>query len=156
MTREALPQTVEPGGRRPASAPAPVRGLAPVREVLTSGMVILAKESRATPAVTLHASVRAGTVFDPASLGGLAHFVSRTIDRGTAIRSADDIAEELDVRGVSLSVSVNRHVLSLVCTCLVEDYAAVVSILADIIRRHTSPRLNRDPARRNCHVHPAG
>jgi len=112
-----------------------VRGLAPVREVLPSGMVILGKESRATPAVTLHASVRAGTVFDPASLGGLAHFVSRTIDRGTATRSADDIAEELDVRGVSLSVSVNRHVLSLVCTCLVEDYPDVVSILADVLRQ---------------------
>ena len=112
-----------------------MRGLAPVREVLPSGMVILGKESRATPAVTLHASVRAGTVFDPASLGGLAHFVSRTIDRGTATRSADDIAEELDVRGVSLSVSVNRHVLSLVCTCLVEDYPDVVSILADVLRQ---------------------
>jgi len=131
MTREALPQTVEPAGQ--------VRGLAPARQVLPSGMVILGKESRATPAVTLHASVRAGTVFDPTSLGGLAHFVSRTIDRGTATRSVDDIAEELDVRGVSLSVSVNRHALSLVCTCLIEDYPDVVSILADILRQPQFP-----------------
>ena len=121
------------------AGPPASRGLAPVRDVLPGGMVILAKESRATPAVTIHASVRAGTVFDPASLGGLAHFVSRTIDRGTVSRSADDIAEELDSRGVSLSVSVNRHVLSLVCTCLIEDYPDVVSILADIVREPLFP-----------------
>ena len=63
----------------------------------------------------------AGSVFDPLDLPGVAHFVSRVIDRGTATRSAEAIAEELDSRGVSLSITVNRHVLSLVCTCLVED-----------------------------------
>ena len=114
-------------------------GLAPVRRILDNGAAIIAKESRATPAVTLHANLRAGTVFDPADAPGLAHFLSRTVDRGTATLSADEIAERLDSRGVSLSVTVNRHVMSFVCTCLVEDYPVIVTLLAEIIRHASFP-----------------
>ena len=115
------------------------RGLAPLRRVLDNGMVVIAKHSPTTPAVTLHASFSAGTVFDPPAQAGLAHFVSRTIDRGTETRTADEIAEELDSRGVSLGVTVNRHALQIVCTCLVEDLQAMLVILADIARRPIFP-----------------
>jgi zinc protease len=107
--------------------------------VLANGATIIAKESRATPAVTIHASLLAGTVYDPPGFPGLSHFVSRTVDRGTSSRSADDIAELLDSRGVSLSVLVNRHAMSLVCTCLVEDYQAIMSLLAEMLRSATFP-----------------
>ena len=115
------------------------RGLAPVRRVVDNGVVLLAKESKTTPAVTLHASFQAGTIFDPPNHDGLAHFVSRTIDRGTETRSADQIAEELDSRGVSLAVTVNRHALALVCTCLVEDLSSMFGLLADIAMHPTFP-----------------
>ena len=108
------------------------RGLAPLRHALGNGTVVIAKHSPTTPAVTIHASFAAGTVFDPPEQPGLAHFVSRTIDRGTETRTADDIAEELDSRGVSLGVTVNRHALWIICTCLVEDLEAMLAILADI------------------------
>ena len=115
------------------------RGLSPVRTVLDNGAVIVAKQSQATPAVTINAAFAAGTLFDPSHQSGLAHFVSRTIDRGTLTRSADAIAEGLDRRGVSLSVSVNRHVMSLVCTCLVEDLEGTLDIVADIVMRPAFP-----------------
>jgi zinc protease len=115
------------------------RGLAPVRSVLGNGAVIIAKRAPATPAVTLHASFEAGTVFDPPSEHGVSHFVSRTIDRGTSTRDADEIAEDLDNRGVSLAITVNRHALSLVCTCLVEDLDAVLATLADIVMQPAFP-----------------
>jgi zinc protease len=89
--------------------------------------------------VTIHASFHAGTIYDPPEHAGLAHFVSRTIDRGTETRTADEIAEELDGRGVSLSVAVNRHVLSLICTCLVEDLDPVLALVADIAARPVFP-----------------
>jgi zinc protease len=109
------------------------RGLAPVRSVLDNGVRVIAKHSGATPAVTVHASFEAGTVFDPPHDPGVAHFVSRTIDRGTSARTADEIAERLDYRGVSLAITVNRHALSLVCTCLVEDLDPILATIADIV-----------------------
>src|SRR5207253_82663 len=69
----------------------------------------------------------------------VAHFVSRTIDRGTATRTAEDIAEGLENRGVSLAITVNRHALSLVCTCLVEDLDAVLGSLADVVMQPSFP-----------------
>jgi zinc protease len=115
-------------------------GLAPVRNVLANGVTVTAKVAHTTPAVTLHASIRAGTSYDPPEAGGLAHFVSRVIDRGTAAHSADQIAEELDSRGVSLAIAVNRHALSLVCTCLTADYETTLGLLAEIVMIPTFPR----------------
>lgn len=115
------------------------RGLAPVRRVLDNGAVVIAKHSPATPAVTVHASFAAGSVFDPPGQSGLAHFVSKVIDRGTAQRSGEQIAEALEDRGVSLNITVNRHALQLVLTCLVEDLDAVLEILADVVMHPTFP-----------------
>jgi zinc protease len=115
------------------------RGLAPSRQVLPNGVTVLAKETRTTPAVTLYAAVFAGTVYDPPGQEGIAHFVSRTIDRGTVTHTADQIAEELDSRGVSLTVSVNRHAVSLICTCLVEDFEMILALLAGIVMQPTFP-----------------
>jgi len=115
------------------------RGLAPVRSILDGGIRVIAKHSGATPAVTIHASFEAGTVFDPSHNPGAAHFVSRTIDRGTTAHTADEIAERLDYRGVSLAVAVNRHALSLVCTCLVEDLDPILATIADIVMHPAFP-----------------
>src|SRR5687767_10989176 len=116
------------------------RGLSPTRHVLPNGLTVLAKETRTTPAVTIHAGFHAGTAYDPRDCAGLAHFVSKTIDRGTESRSADQIAEELDMGGVSLTVAVNRHAMWLVCTCLTEDFERMLALVGDIAIRPTFPR----------------
>ena len=115
------------------------RGLAPVRSVLDNGVRVIAKHAGATPAVTVHAAFDAGTIFDPPSEAGVSHFVSRTIDRGTATQAAEDIAERLENRGVSLAITVNRHVLSLVCTCLVEDLDTILATVADVVMQPAFP-----------------
>src|SRR4051812_25769232 len=97
-------------------------GLGPVRTVLDNGAVVIARETRTTPAVTLTVAVKAGSVSAPLDAPGAMHLLSRTIDRGTPTRSADAIAGELDSRGLALSVTVTRHVFSIVCTCLAEDF----------------------------------
>ncbi len=115
------------------------RGLAPVRSVLDNGVRVIAKHSGATPAVTIHAAFEAGTIFDPPQEQGVAHFVSRTIDRGTTARTAEEIAEDLESRGISLAMTVNRHALSLVCTCLVEDLQSTLATLGDVVMHPAFP-----------------
>jgi len=138
--------TLREGG--PVATGPEIRGLSPTRDVLDNGVTILTKQTNTTPAVTLHASLlAAGSTSDPSSLAGLAHFVSRTIDRGTSRHSADEIAEALDSRGVSLAVSVGRHALSLVCTCLVEDFEPILALVADIVTTPTFPEAEVDRRR---------
>src|SRR5215510_5980528 len=114
-------------------------GLEPTRSVLSNGAVFIAKRTRATPSVTINIALRAGSVCDPADAAGAVHLLSKVIDRGTATRSADDIAEALDSRGISLGLTVTRHLFSLICTCLTEDFADVIALLADLIQAPSLP-----------------
>ena len=115
------------------------RGLDPARQELANGVVVLVKHAPTTPAVTLHAALHVGSAYDPPGRHGLAHFLSRVIDRGTERRSADDIADELDGHGVSLTIGVTRHQLSLACTCLADDVGPMLDVMADIIRSPAFP-----------------
>jgi len=120
-------------------------GLSPVRTVLASGAVVLAKHTRTMPAVTINLAVRAGSVCDPPDAPGAMNLLSRVVDRGSlatassAARSAEDIAEALDSRGISMALTVTRHLFSLVCTCLAEDFEAVMALVGDVVKAPAVP-----------------
>ncbi len=92
-----------------------------------------------TPAVTISASFKAGSMFDPVDRPGVAYLTGRVIDRGTERRTAAMMADALDERGVSLRVSSNRQALTVSCTCLAEDFDDVLEIVADVVRNPTFP-----------------
>src|SRR3954468_12130816 len=108
-------------------------GLAPSRTVLENGAVLITKSTHTTPAVTISLAVRAGSIADPPGEEGTVWLLSRVIDRGTTTRSAADIAEEVDSRGITVTVLVTRHALSIVCRCLSDDFEAVLALLGDIV-----------------------
>lgn len=122
-------------------------GLAPRRAVLPNGAVAIVQETFFSPAVTISAAFRAGSLYEPDDRSGLAWFLARVIDRGTSTHSADDIAAILDDRGVALRVSTNRHVIVLSCTCLSEDFAEMLGLIADIARRPVFPQDQIDKRR---------
>jgi zinc protease len=124
---------------RSEGRPQPTRGLAPSRIRLPNGATIVAKETRKTPAVAINVAVRAGSICDPADALGATYVLSRVIDRGTRTRSAEAIAEDLDGRGVSLTISVTRHLFSLVCSCLAEDFESVLALIGDIVMSPSIP-----------------
>ena len=125
---------LQPGSRvRAASA------LRPSRQRLANGATVIAKHSAKTPAVTVSLAMLTGSVADPAGLDGAMHLLARTIDRGTASKSADQIGEALDDRGVTLSVVPTRHQVFLTCTCLASDFEPVLSVLADVVRNPVFP-----------------
>jgi zinc protease len=115
------------------------RGLSPVRAVLDNGAVILVQENASAPAVTINATVLAGSTYDPPGLPGLAYLTGKVIDRGTQRRSAQVLAEELDERGVSLKAGTTRHTMTVSCTCLAQDFPDVLSIVVDVLRRPAFP-----------------
>jgi zinc protease len=114
-------------------------GLTPAREALSNGAVVIAQETAFSPAVTINMAFRAGSLEEPDDRPGLAWFLARVIDRGTSTRTAAAIAEALDDRGVALKVATNRHVLSLSCTCLAEDFHDIVGVVADVARDPVFP-----------------
>ena len=97
--------------------------LDPVRTTLDNGVTLLVKQAATTPAVAISLSIRAGSI----------------ADRGTATRSAADIAEELDSRGITLTIIVTRHLFSIGCRCLSEDFQPVLALLGDIVMSPSLP-----------------
>ena len=107
--------------------------------MLGNRAVVVAKHTTTTPAVAIHLAVRAGSIADPSDAVGLAWLLSRTIDRGTPSRSPAQIAEELDSRGITVTVVVTRHLFSLVCTCLADDFEPVLDLLGEMVTAPTVP-----------------
>jgi zinc protease len=114
-------------------------GLTPAREALPNGAVLIVQQTGFSPAVAINLAFRAGSLEEPDDRPGLAWFLGRVIDRGTATRRAVDLAEALDDRGVVLRVATNRHVLSISCTCLTEDFQDVLEVVADVVRNPSFP-----------------
>jgi zinc protease len=107
--------------------------------MLDNGVVVLAKETKTTPAVAINLAVRAGSACDPSDAPGTTWLLSRVIDRGTARRSADDIADVLDSRGISVSVTVTRHLFTIACICLAEDFEPVMTLLGEMVMMPSLP-----------------
>jgi zinc protease len=116
-----------------------VAGLSPTRTVFDNGAVFIGKQTRTTPAVAISLAMRAGSICDPPDNVGATWLLSRVIDRGTFRRSAGEIADELDSRGISVSIAVTRHIMSLTCTCLAEDFDAVLLLLGEIVMQPSLP-----------------
>src|SRR5262245_8670669 len=115
------------------------RGLNPSRAVLGNGVVVIAKQARMTPAVAINLAVRAGSAYDPAGAEGTTWLLSRVFDRGTRTRSAADVAEALDSRGITLTVQVTRHLFTATCTCLAEDFEPVLALIAEMVKSPSLP-----------------
>ena len=98
--------------------------LTPFRAVLDNGVVFLGRETTTTPSIAVNLTMRAGSICDPAGAEGTTWLLSRVIDRGTLTRSAGQIAEELDGRGITVTIAVTRHAFTLTSTCLAETRAA--------------------------------
>ena len=114
-------------------------GLAPVRMRLDHGLTLLVQETRTQPAVSISAAVSAGSAADPPGGEGTACLLSRLLDRGAGGRSAGEIADLLDLRGVSPVVGVTRHTTTVACDCLAEDVDAVLGVVCDMVRAPACP-----------------
>ena len=113
--------------------------LNPLRTQLQNGVTLLAKQTTTTPAVAISLAMRAGSIADPTGMAGMTSLLARVIDRGTATRSAAEIAEDLDSRGITLTTSVTRHLFTLTCACLAEDFEPVLALLGDILMSPSLP-----------------
>ena len=78
--------------------------LKPTRVVLPNGITVIAKANHTSPTVSMLVGVRTGAYADPPDKDGTAALCARVLDRGTAKRTAEAIADDLDGRGASLSV----------------------------------------------------
>jgi zinc protease len=124
-----------------------------VRAVLDNGLTVLVRENHASPVVVLEGSLRAGALYDPAAQLGLSSFTASMLTRGSAQYSYDLFNETIESVGASLSVSGDTDAANLGLTCLSEDFASLLHVLADALRRPVFPQPQFDILKQQKLVH---
>jgi zinc protease len=122
-----------PGPLTPAPFP-------PFREVtLPNGLRILVVESHKQPIVSISLSFGAGSVHDPTGKEGLAEMVSGLLTKGAGERTAEQIAETIEVAGGSLTAGAGNDFLTVSASVLTQSLPLAFSLLADVVMRPTFP-----------------
>ncbi len=99
---------------------------------LPGGGRALIKPRRHVPLVTLAVAARGGSHNEDAQHAGLSALMARTSIKGTAARTAAQIAEETENMGGSVSPSVSADVLDWELTVPARHFAHGLELLADV------------------------
>ncbi|CUW41325.1 specific processing protease [Magnetospirillum sp. XM-1] len=109
-----------------------------IRETrLNSGLKIVTDPMDTVETVSLGVWVDAGTRHEPVEINGVSHLLEHMAFKGTARRSALDIAEEMDAVGGHLNAYTARDHTAYYAKVLKEDSALALDIISDILQHST-------------------
>jgi zinc protease len=116
---------------RPGAPIAPVLPR-PVERQLANGMRLVVAERHALPIVTAHLVVPGGSSTDPAGLAGLAELEADLLTKGTATRSAPEIASAIEGLGGGIDGDATRDGQFLSVTVKSDEAAPALAVFADV------------------------
>jgi zinc protease len=126
-----------PSGKQQAAAPVKI---GPIQlHQLPNGLRLLIQRNTLVPTVAMQLYSLGGLLSDEAGHEGVAGAVAAMTRKGTAQRSAQQIAEQLDDLGAVLGSSGGNNTSYIQAECLKEDWAVVLELLADVTLRPTFP-----------------
>lgn len=123
----------DPGGTSPGA------GGEGRRFVFDNGLVLLVQPNPSNPTVHLSGLVRGGMAAEPEALPGLAYVHAQMLDRGTARRSAQQLAEDLEFHGASLEYAAGQEELNFTGSALASDLDLLVTALAETLTQPVFP-----------------
>ncbi len=109
------------------------------RFVLPNGLVLIVQENHANSTVAVRANLKAGKAYDLAGKTGLADMTANLLDRGTTMRTSQQIAEELEGAAADISTGTGWETVGIRGKALSGDTELLVRNMADQIRHATFP-----------------
>lgn len=103
------------------------------RATLTNGIRVVVQENHTSPSVVLRGYLWAGSVSDPPEKAGLADFTAAMIRRGSVNRTFQEINEQVESVGASVSFDAGRRLTRFGGKSLAEDLPLLLDILADLL-----------------------
>ncbi|HUQ97948.1 MAG TPA: pitrilysin family protein [Gemmatimonadaceae bacterium] len=104
-----------------------------------AGIPILVRRKSGTPMASVGVYFVGGAVEEPADLAGLTLLTARTSVKGTASRTAAQIAEDSEMLGGSISASAGSDSFGWSFSVPTARYAEAVALLGDVIQRPVFP-----------------
>ncbi len=115
------------------------------REVLGSGLRLITEKMPHVRSVSIGVWLTRGSRHEAEPQGGIAHVVEHMLFKGTATRSAEDIAQEIDSIGGQLDAFTAKEYASYYIKVLDEHLPTAVDLLSDIVM---NPRFEPDDLER--------
>ena len=145
----AVPQATGPENQLRAEAdrdPVPAPGAKPAYarpavadSRLANGMRVLTVRTGIVPLSTMTVLIKAGSATDPRAKAGLAKLAGDIASKGTATRTGEQIATELERLGADLSTATQADGTYVSVTAPTATLAEASLILADIVRNSSYP-----------------
>ena len=111
----------------------------PQRHRLSNGLKLLVVEKRAVPMVAFGIVLNEGASRDPGGLPGLASFTTGMLQEGTATRSSEQIAQELEFIGNQLVASTGREHTLVGTESLARHFPLALELVSDLLQNPTFP-----------------
>src|SRR5580704_3334699 len=138
-TLPAMAQTVDLTKPPVSKDPRPYK-LPPVFETkLPNGLTVMLAEDGRFPLVTTQLVFLAGNKRDPKDIPGLAASVASMLIQGTPRRTYQQIAEELDGMGGTMTAASGADSLTIDASVLAENEVQMLALLSDISRNAIFP-----------------
>ena len=128
-----------PSAGSPRAAPTVGANANVLRHVFPNGLTLLAAENRVAKSLAIKGYVLAGPVQDPPGKSGLATVTAELVTRGTATRSADELAEGIEFLGATAAIRAERETVGITAQMLTEHFDLVLAYLAECLRSPTFP-----------------
>lgn len=100
---------------------------------LPNGLRVIAEPLPHLRSVSIGVWVRAGSILENAAENGLSHFIEHLAFKGTARRTALQIAQEMDAVGGYLNAATSKLCTTYYAKVIDEDLPLAADILADIV-----------------------
>jgi predicted Zn-dependent peptidase len=104
-----------------------------VREQFDNGLCLLTEAMPDVRSVSFGAWLTRGSRHESAAHSGIAHFIEHMLFKGTATRSAEDIAQQIDSLGGQLDAFTAKECASYYVKVLDEHLPRAVEVLADLL-----------------------
>jgi predicted Zn-dependent peptidase len=103
------------------------------REVLDSGLRLITESMPHVRSVSVGVWLARGSRHELSEQSGIAHFVEHMLFKGTATRTAEDIAQEIDSIGGQLDAFTAKEYASYYIKVLDEHLPTAVDLLSDVV-----------------------
>ena len=103
------------------------------KEVLPNGLVVITEPMEHVRSVSVGIWLRSGSRREPAQLNGISHFIEHMVFKGTARRTAEEIAREVDSVGGMLDAFTAKEMVCFNTRVLDEHLPKAFDVLADMV-----------------------
>ncbi len=109
------------------------------RTVLSNHLILLASEEHSLPFITLQLLIDSGSRRDPSGEEGLAYLTAKGLLHGTSKHTINQINEELDFMGASLSSSTGRDYATVGLRVLKKDLDKGLDLFMEVLSQPIFP-----------------